>query len=265
MCLGTLGEHHMRNKPIWHLLQTCAEELTAAGNSPFTRQDLIACIQETDASIGENTINPIIQGVTDNLKGGAPGAVGKGILHSVARGKFVLCDSSVTAPNTDQAAVTRLDANAAEHPERLSMPRSEAAFRDALVGILSRAVSNADLEPEGSVRYSLPSGRCLSHASDILVTRPGSDRKVSIEIKYRSAVTDQFKARAYDAAHMKRTHGDKILTILLFAKSTTGISIDHARAISYEFDRFYGNAASAFLEPGGTDELAREINEFLGT
>ena len=253
----------MRNRPIWHVLQTCAEELTAAGNSPFTRQDLIACVQATDPSIGANAINPMIQGITDNLKGGAPGTVGKDILHSVARGKFVLRDSSVAAPARNQTAATGSNVAVPEHRDRLSMPRSEAEFRDALVGVLGRAVPGAELESEGAVRYGLPSGRCLSHASDILVTRPGSDKQVSIEIKYRSAVTDQFKARAYDAAHMKRTHGDKILTVLLFAKSNTGISIDHARAISYEFDCFYGNAARAFFEPGGVDELAHDINEFF--
>ena len=75
---------------IWRLVEQCARELTENGVSPFTRSDLIKCVQKKNASYGPNSINPIIQGLTDNLKGGAPGAVGKNILHSVGRGLFVL-------------------------------------------------------------------------------------------------------------------------------------------------------------------------------
>ena len=132
-----------------------------------------------------------------------------------------------------------------------------------MVRLLDSKLPGIQLEPEGSIQYCLPSGRTMSHASDILAARTDSAKRVSIEIKYKSAVTDQFKARVYDAVHMKQAHGDTILTVLLFAKSDTGISIDRARDICYEFDRFYGSAASAFLEPGGLDELARDIKHFL--
>lgn len=76
---------------IWRLIQRCATEFTAAGHTSFSRGDLIRCVQRTNPEYGADSINPIIQGVTDNLRGGAPGAVGKNILHSVARGRFVLC------------------------------------------------------------------------------------------------------------------------------------------------------------------------------
>ena len=254
----------MANDPIWRRLQDCAEKLTAAGRSPFTRRDLIACVQTADPSIRENSINPIIQGITDNLKGGAPGAVGKDILHSVGRGRFVVRENSAAQRlPASRTAVPRAGGGVSDRRDGLSLPRTETELRDALVGLLAPALPGIQLEPEGSVQYRLPSGLSMSHASDILAEAAGSAKRVSIEIKYRSAVTDQFKARAYDAAHMKREHAHRILTVMLFAKSDAGISIDRARDICHEFDRFYGDAAHAFLEPHGLDELARDISGFL--
>ena len=75
---------------IWQLVQRCAEDLTRRGITPFTRGELIKCIQSTHPQYGPDSINPIIQGVTDNSRGGAPGAVGKDILHRVDRGLYVL-------------------------------------------------------------------------------------------------------------------------------------------------------------------------------
>ena len=79
---------------IWQLVQRCARELTKNGMTPFTRGDLVRCVQRANPSYEANSINPIIQGVTDNLQGGAPGAVGKNILHRVGRGLFVLKDGN---------------------------------------------------------------------------------------------------------------------------------------------------------------------------
>ena len=254
----------MPDSPIWRLVETTAHELTAAGRSPFTRRDLISCIQAIDPSIGADSINPIIQGVTDNLRGGAPGAVGKDILHRVARGRFVLRQGSLDDLREDKKLIlSKPDICNVDRPDP-DLPASEAELRDRLVALLTPKLPKIRLESEGSVQYSLPSGRTMSHASDILATKADSAKRVSIEIKYRSAVTDQFKARAYDAAHMKRTHGDSILTVLVFAKSDTGISIDRARDIGYEFDRFYGDAARTFLDSDRLiDEMAREIGHFL--
>jgi hypothetical protein len=77
-------------QPIWKLVQLCAQELTMNCKVPFTRGDLIRCVQRKNFCYGPDSINPIIQGITDNLRGGAPGAVGKDILHRVSRGLFVL-------------------------------------------------------------------------------------------------------------------------------------------------------------------------------
>lgn len=75
---------------IWELLRDSATELTQTGQAPFTRGDLISSVQRKRRDCPDNSINPIIQGITDNLRGGAPGAIGKNILHSVGRGQFIL-------------------------------------------------------------------------------------------------------------------------------------------------------------------------------
>ncbi len=77
-------------KAIWELLRDSAAELTRTGQTPFTRGDLISSVQSKRSDCPDNSINPIIQGITDNLRGGAPGAVGRNILHSVGRGQFIL-------------------------------------------------------------------------------------------------------------------------------------------------------------------------------
>ena len=84
-----------RNAPLWRLVEICARELTINGLTPFARSELIRCVQTKRPGCGPDSINPIIQGVTDNLRGGAPGAVGKNILHSVARGQFILRQSQM--------------------------------------------------------------------------------------------------------------------------------------------------------------------------
>ena len=80
----------MNAKPIWRMVQDAARELTREGVVPFTRVEMIEKVHSHSPKIDANSINPIIQGLTDNLKGGAPGADGKRVLHSVGRGKFVL-------------------------------------------------------------------------------------------------------------------------------------------------------------------------------
>jgi len=54
---------------------------------------------------------------------------------------------------------------------------------------------------EGALEYILPNAKALSHKSDILIEY--MQKKVSIEVKYKSAVTDQFKCRSYDMFHLK--------------------------------------------------------------
>ena len=75
-------------KPNWQLLKEAGEGLTKEVKSPFTRRQLIERVWTLHPGIGENTLNPMIQGMTINLKGGAPGGLGKDVFYSVERGMF---------------------------------------------------------------------------------------------------------------------------------------------------------------------------------
>ena len=259
----------MSREPMWRLLHQCALKLTKAGHAPFTRANLIACVRETAPDAKDNSLNPIIQGITDNLKGGAPGADGKRILHSVGRGKFELLASHEQGVEARDLKTRGMDARSVVEPLTSTsdsrLPESETELRDIVLTLLREQLRDADCvaEPEGRVSYHVPSGQEFGHASDILISTPTSAKRVSIEIKYRSAVTDQFKYRAYDAIHMKHQHGDALLTAMLYAKTNSGISIGRARSICYSFDRFYGGAAPQFLVAEGIRELAIDIRQFL--
>lgn len=256
-------------QPLWQLLEQCARALTEAGNSPFSRGDLIECVKQRAPEAKPGSLNPIIQGITDNLQGGAPGATGKDILHSVGRGKFVLRSESTD----DRAKSSRGDHGTSQHRKGKGstavwshvMPEKEEGLRDEIVKLLRPRLSDAGcvVEAEGTVTYRLPDGTMLGHASDILISRQGVEKQVSIELKYKSAVTDQFKCRSYDAAHMKEQHGEAILTIMVFARAGSGISIERARSICHPFDRFYGDNAPRFLDAGGIDDLVADIRKFL--
>ena len=92
---------HVDRRPIWHLLEECATKLTQEGRAPFARSDLIDCVKRYVPDAKPDSINPVIQGITDNLRGGPPVAEGRNILHRVARGRFELLtktDLDASAP-----------------------------------------------------------------------------------------------------------------------------------------------------------------------
>lgn len=99
---------------------------------------------------------------------------------------------------------------------------------------------------EKVLEYRLPDGTRLPHKSDILLDyqRSGSSSTareyISIEVKHMSAVTDQFKCRAFDMLHMKQAFGPQLHGILVFARAGIGIGFERARAICYPFDDFIG-------------------------
>lgn len=259
----------MSGEPMWRLLHQCALKLTQSRQVPFTRGELIACVRQTAPNAMENSINPIIQGITDNLKGGAPGADGKKILHSVGRGKFVL--RAAHRPGAERLNPSGSPVNVGLPRKKRTarfkprLPESENELRDRVLALLREHLCDTDclIEAEGRVLYRVPSGQEFGHASDILVSTPASAKRVSIELKFKSAVTDQFKCRAYDAIHMKQQHGDALLVAMLYAKTDSGISIERARSICYSYDRFYGGPATRFLSAEGIDDLATDVRRFL--
>jgi len=127
---------------IWRLVRACAEDLTSSGTSPFTRGDLIKCIQRKDPSYAENSINPIIQGVTNNLRGGAPGAVGKNLLHSVGRGLFILAEEQ---GSTEIPANERQERSVIRQRRPVSTPSANA--EKVAIGTYS-FVKVCDIQPQ---------------------------------------------------------------------------------------------------------------------
>ena len=145
-------------------------------------------------------------------------------------------------------------------------PSTENALRDYILDILKTNLVGAqdiELVPEGRLPYTLPSGHTLYHASDILAQRNGGEKYVSIELKYKSAVTDQFKCRSYDAMHMKNEYSNRMLCVMLFVKSNAGVSIEQAEKICHPFDRFIGVPITEIGDSSIWKSLAAEISTFL--
>lgn len=250
----------MSSLPIWQMIQNGARELTRVGKVPFSRKDILEWIEERFPGTDPNSINPIIQGITDNLKGGAPGADGKKILHSVGRGQFVLFSK--------KDAFEQKSINASHQGKDVGIsdaefPETENELRDHIVALLRKKLAlhqDLAIHPEGVLAYALPDGSKINHASDVLVIHTPSSRKFSIELKYKSAVTDQFKCRAYDALHMKREFGNEIHTMMLFVKAKSGVSIAQAQRLAYTFDSFIGVQASSF----GNDAINQIVTRIHG-
>lgn len=87
------------DEPIYEKIRKIAVKLTEIGVVPFGRKDIFRELKEKYIDIDEDTVNPIIQGITVNLKGGARGCTNKNILKSVARGKFELYNQEKNVNN----------------------------------------------------------------------------------------------------------------------------------------------------------------------
>ena len=159
---------------IWKRVYRCAEELTQQGATPFSRRDLIRCVQRDDPSCSSDSINPVIQGITDNLRGGAPGTVGKNLLHSVERGLFVLRDAT-TQP------VSKEFANTSGHREISALEKErnhpvEISCEALLIGGYAFTYI-CDIEPErnedGTLRAFAPQHR-YSNAKGLALHKYGT-------------------------------------------------------------------------------------------
>lgn len=99
------------------------------------------------------------------------------------------------------------------------------------------------LEKEVGLPYSVGGDGTLSHKSDLLLSIMNNKMHLTpvmnVEIKFRSCVSDAFKARAYDQMHLKQAY-PRLLGLLVFVKpKRSGISPGRARLIAYPFDLFF--------------------------
>ena len=95
--MARVARRSYEHLPNWKLVEIAAKEL--ANMSPdgtFTRKQIIDYINNVllkgSSPRKPSSLNPVIQGVTANAPGGAPGAVGKNILWRVDRGRYRLFD-----------------------------------------------------------------------------------------------------------------------------------------------------------------------------
>lgn len=78
------------NKTLMQIIEESAIELTNSGNTVFTRMDIYNQAQKKYPDIKKNSLDPIIQGMTKNLKGGGSGSTVKNVFNSNDRGEFQL-------------------------------------------------------------------------------------------------------------------------------------------------------------------------------
>jgi hypothetical protein len=272
-------------KPNWLLLKECAEKLTKEGKAPFTRKQLIECVQSKYPDRLENSLNPMIQAITKNLKGGAPGGIGKDILISVDWGLLQLNPEKEEIhikelPKYKQSSNTISQVSKVKEDGKTS----ENKIRDKIMSILychlgekgtweekgkkarfklQRQYGDTICKAEVPLKYELPNGHTLSHSWDILIIDASNKNYVSIEIKHESAVTDQFKCRSYDMMHTKATYSSKVFGIMIYVKAGKGISIERAKKICYSFEHFFGIKHADIDVPPVWDELISVISDFL--
>jgi len=137
---------------------------------------------------------------------------------------------------------------------------------------LNEHLAKGKCTAEKALDYHLPTGDTLSHRSDILIEhahdpqRERADVKyISIEIKHRSAVTDQFKCRAFDMLHLNQTYGPRLQGVMVFVRANRGISFAQARKICYPFDHFFGIEFGLISLSETWNGLARTVSSILQT
>jgi hypothetical protein len=157
-------------------------------------------------------------------------------------------------PSTSTRIVEENTAEGFKHPR-------ESEITARLAVLLERRFSPAwTVQIDGKLSYSLPGGTSISHKNDILLSTNG--RHVSVEVKFRSAVTDQFKARSFDAFHLKREYAERILVVMVFVRAERGLSLAGAKSICHWFDVFFGYKFSEMQSEWELRDLIDTIDEF---
>jgi hypothetical protein len=120
------------------------------------------------------------------------------------------------------------------------------------------------LQKEASLAYAVAGNNpentaTLSHKCDLLLSVFNNKMQLcpvlNVEVKYRSCVSDAFKARAYDQIHMKQTYQHLRGLLVFIRPQAGGISTNRARLISYPFDLFWIAAERDLLKHEVWDAL----------
>ena len=78
------------NKTLMQIIEESAIELTDSGKTEFTRMDIYNQAKMKYPDIKKCSLDPIIQGMTKNLKGGGSGSTVKNVFLSNGKGEFHL-------------------------------------------------------------------------------------------------------------------------------------------------------------------------------
>jgi hypothetical protein len=172
--------------PLWRLVDLATREMTETGREYFSRQDICDYINGVLLA-GENqrkapdSINPVIQGVTVNAPGGAPGAINRRILYRMDRGLYRRCRDHETAlPRSSEPAhvsgisISRRDHHLTESRRRL--------LDDVLRSLEQEELFTARLNEEGALL--LPEGVMRGmdlRPGDLLVFEPGDGGKFTVK------------------------------------------------------------------------------------
>jgi hypothetical protein len=84
-------------QPTWQLLLEAAWRLADTGVRDFGREDLISYVRSIDPTRERSSIDPIIQGMTANAKGGPRSACGE-VFRRIDRGRYVLLETEALPP-----------------------------------------------------------------------------------------------------------------------------------------------------------------------
>src|SRR3954452_4738066 len=90
-------------RPTWEILLEAAHRLGDKGAASFPRAELIAHVQRSDPSRERSSIDPIIQGLTENATGGPRSACGI-VFRRIERGQYVLITESAPLPPAPASA-----------------------------------------------------------------------------------------------------------------------------------------------------------------
>ncbi|MFB3921439.1 MAG: hypothetical protein ACE145_06930 [Terriglobia bacterium] len=103
---------------------------------------------------------------------------------------------------------------------------------------IKKSLGGGSCEASCNLEFALPSGRVLSHVSDIVIRLAGG-KTVAVELQWATDLEDQLKARAFDVLHLKQALGQNFTAFLIYLRAGLGgLSAEHAREICYPFDHF---------------------------
>jgi len=131
--------------------------------------------------------------------------------------------------------------NIADNADSFSKENNKISFDFSINGRKFRC------QTEKGLSYHLPNGDFITHNADIVITRNEnltdsyvlnpSGNFVSIEIKHKSAVTDAFKARAFDMMHLTKEHS-LCLGVMMYIREGN-ITIEKAKEYCYPYHKFF--------------------------